>query len=89
MSNYFNHKVIWITGASSGIGEALVKELCRNSNAKIILSSRKEGQLHSVAEKACLSRDRYAVIPLDLKNYKEMPSIAAKSKRKNLEGLIF
>lgn len=78
MSSYFDHKVIWITGASSGIGEALVKNLAKNSNARVILSSRKEDQLHSVAEKAGLSTDRYAVIPLDLKNYKNMPDIAKK-----------
>ncbi|GEJ44468.1 SDR family oxidoreductase [Chryseobacterium sp. ON_d1] len=79
MSSYFDHKVIWITGASSGIGEALVKNLAKNSNARVILSSRKEDQLHSVAEKAGLSTDRYAVIPLDLKNYKNMPDIAKKA----------
>lgn len=79
MSSYFDEKVIWITGASSGIGEALVKNLAKSSNAKIILSSRKEEQLHSVAGKAGLNKDRYAVIPLDLKDYKEMPSVAAKA----------
>lgn len=79
MSSYFDHKVIWVTGASSGIGEALVTSLAKNSNAKIILSSRKEEQLHAVAEKAGLNTDRYAVIPLDLKNYKEMPAIATKA----------
>ncbi|MBE4948776.1 SDR family oxidoreductase [Chryseobacterium culicis] len=79
MSSYFDEKVIWITGASSGIGEALVKNLAKSSNAKIILSSRKEEQLHSVAGKAGLSKDRYAVIPLDLKDYKEMHSVAAKA----------
>ncbi|WP_426479940.1 SDR family oxidoreductase [Chryseobacterium sp. CBSDS_008] len=79
MSRYFDHKVIWVTGASSGIGEALVKNLAKNSNAKIILSSRKEKQLHWVAEKSGLNADRYAVIPLDLKDYKEMPGIALKA----------
>ncbi|WP_419488919.1 SDR family oxidoreductase [Chryseobacterium bernardetii] len=79
MSNYYNDKVIWITGASSGIGEALVKELVQKSNAKVILSSRNGQQLYEVAESAGLTVSRYAVIPLDLKNYKEMPEIAAKA----------
>lgn len=79
MNNYYNNKVVWITGASSGIGEALVKELVENSNAKVILSSRNEEQLYEVAESAGLSVNRYTVIPLDLKNYKEMPEIAAKA----------
>lgn len=82
MSNYFNHKIIWITGASSGIGEALVKELAIHSTSKIILSSRKEEQLYTVAEKAGLTPDRYAVLPLDLEHYKDMPDIAAKAIEK-------
>lgn len=77
MNNYYNDKVVWITGASSGIGEALVRELVKNSNAKIILSSRNEEQLYEVAESAGLTVNQYVVIPLDLKNYKEMPDIAA------------
>lgn len=82
MNNYFNDKVIWVTGASSGIGEALVKELTVHSNARIILSSRKEEQLYKVAQKVGLSPGRYAVLPLDLVNYKNMPDIAAKALEK-------
>ncbi|MGU3375786.1 SDR family oxidoreductase [Chryseobacterium sp. M5A1_1a] len=77
MSNYYNDKVVWITGASSGIGEALVKELAKTSNAKIILSSRKEEQLYEIAENTGLTVNQYAVIPLDLKNYKDMSDIAS------------
>ncbi|MGG7438051.1 SDR family oxidoreductase [Chryseobacterium arthrosphaerae] len=82
MSHYFNDKVIWITGASSGIGEALVKELASKSTAKIILSSRKKEQLFTVAEKAGLPGNRFAVLPLDLADYKNMPDIAAKATEK-------
>ncbi|MCQ9639712.1 SDR family oxidoreductase [Chryseobacterium sp. WG14] len=82
MSTYFDNKVIWITGASSGIGEALTKELTVNTNAKIILSSRKEEQLYAVAENAGLPHSRYAVLPLDLANYKDMPDIAGKAIEK-------
>lgn len=82
MSHYFNHKIIWITGASSGIGEALVKELSANTTSNIILSSRKEEQLYTVAEKAGLAPDRYAILPLDLEDYKAMPDIAAKAMEK-------
>ncbi|HFK5554673.1 TPA: SDR family oxidoreductase [Elizabethkingia anophelis] len=76
MNAYFNNKVIWITGASSGIGEALVKELAVKSNAKIILSSRREDQLYAIAQNAGLDKERYAVIPVDLQNYTAMPTIA-------------
>ncbi|MFZ4928589.1 SDR family oxidoreductase [Chryseobacterium sp. Mn2064] len=82
MKHYFNNKVIWITGASSGIGEALVKNLALNTNAHIILSSRKEELLHAVAEKAGLPANRYAVIPLDLMDYKNMPDVVSKAIEK-------
>jgi len=41
---HFENKVIWITGASSGIGRALVKELS-NIDCKIFISSRSEEKL--------------------------------------------
>src|SRR5882724_5284409 len=45
---YLSNKVIWITGASSGIGEALVYELARNKGVKLILSSRRKEELERV-----------------------------------------
>jgi dehydrogenase/reductase SDR family protein 7B len=62
---YFSKKVIWITGASSGIGGALVFELAKQG-AKIILSARNESALHAVAQKANLTPENYLVIPFDL-----------------------
>ncbi|OPC05024.1 short-chain dehydrogenase [Elizabethkingia ursingii] len=79
MNAYFNNKVIWITGASSGIGEALVRELAIKSNAKIILSSRREEQLYAIAQKAGLDKDRYPVISIDLEKYADMPVAATKA----------
>ena len=43
-------KVIWITGASSGIGEALTYELAKRG-ARLILSSRRKGELEKVKGK--------------------------------------
>ena len=40
-------KVIWITGASSGIGEQLVYQLVEMNN-KIIISARRESELERV-----------------------------------------
>jgi dehydrogenase/reductase SDR family protein 7B len=65
MSSFFSGKVVWITGASSGIGEALVNELSMK-NAKIVLSARNENVLKQVAEKAKLDPENYLVIPFDL-----------------------
>ena len=43
-------KVVWITGASSGIGEALAYTLA-GLGAKLILSARRETELMKVLEK--------------------------------------
>lgn len=82
MNTYFDNKVVWITGASSGIGEALVNQLAAKSSAKIILSSRNKNQLYAVAEKAGLDANRFVVLPLDLENYKNMPDMAAEAIEK-------
>ena len=44
---FFKDKVVWVTGASSGIGEELCKQLSR-LGAKVILSARSEDKLRSV-----------------------------------------
>jgi NADP-dependent 3-hydroxy acid dehydrogenase YdfG len=54
------NKVIWITGASSGIGEALVYE-CAKQNAKIILSARRESELVRVSKAANLSASDFLI----------------------------
>ena len=45
---YFKQKRIWITGASSGIGEALCKALAAQG-AHLIISARNERELQRVA----------------------------------------
>ncbi|HEX7413717.1 MAG TPA: SDR family oxidoreductase [Bacteroidia bacterium] len=62
---FFLGKVVWITGASSGIGEALVFELAKQG-AQLILSSRNENTLQAVAQKANLVNENYLCIPFDL-----------------------
>ena len=56
--------------------ESIGKGTCSKSNAKIILSSRREDQLYTIAQNAGLDKERYAVIPVDLQNYTAMPTIA-------------
>ena len=60
----FQNKVIWITGASSGIGRALALELS-NLDALLILSARNEAALESVKKK-CKNPSNVTVLPLDL-----------------------
>ncbi|WP_259065691.1 SDR family NAD(P)-dependent oxidoreductase [Mucilaginibacter sp. X4EP1] len=64
MDKYFNNKIIWITGASSGIGEALAWELSRRG-AKLILSSRRIAELERVKNN-CAHPDNVHILPLDL-----------------------
>lgn len=64
MDNYFNNKVIWITGASSGIGEALAYALSA-CGAKLILSSRRMDELERVKQ-ACAAPAQVQLLPLDL-----------------------
>src|ERR1043165_4989184 len=61
---YFQNKVIWITGASSGIGEALTHALS-SAGALIIISSRKEAELGRVRNESA-HPDKIKIIPLDL-----------------------
>lgn len=73
----FNNKVIWITGASSGIGKAVALELSKY-NCKLILSSRRTTVLNDV-KKECLQPKNVEVLPLDLADYQTMPTIITKA----------
>jgi short-subunit dehydrogenase len=64
------NKTIWITGASSGIGEALALELS-NYKVKLILSARNEKQLGRV-KSLCQNPENIKVLPMDLANWKDL-----------------
>jgi short-subunit dehydrogenase len=57
----FHNKVVWITGASSGIGEALAYAFAAEG-AQLVLSARREEELNRVA-KAC---GNAYVLPFDM-----------------------
>ncbi len=59
------NQIVWVTGATSGIGEALVHALAKEG-AKIILSARRVEELERVARESNLSADTYLILPLDL-----------------------
>ncbi len=60
----FEDKVIWITGASSGIGEALAHSLNRRK-ANVVISSRRPGVLEEVKAN-CRYPSNVLILPLDL-----------------------
>jgi short-subunit dehydrogenase len=63
----FKNKIIWITGASSGIGKSLAIELS-NQGAKLILSSRNIIALEKVRS-MCKNTDNVKIITLDLEKH--------------------
>lgn len=67
-----NHPVIWITGASSGIGEAAARKFSAEGYA-LVISSRNEKELNRVAE-SCTNPDLVRVLPLDLSDSDSMES---------------
>ena len=60
----FAGQVVWITGASSGIGEALARGFAQ-AGARLVLSSRREIELERV-RRTCARPDEHLVLPLDL-----------------------
>ncbi len=65
--------VIWITGASSGIGEASAKKFSQEGY-RVIISARKEGELTRVKSECAHPAD-VLVLPLDLT---DIPSFQSK-----------
>jgi dehydrogenase/reductase SDR family member 7B len=59
----FSGQVVWITGASSGIGEALAADFARGG-AKLVLSARRQDELERVAAKC--GGAEVLVLPMDL-----------------------
>lgn len=66
----FKDKVVWITGASSGIGESLAYAFSRQG-ARLVISARRKVELERV-KSACLNPAKVAVLPLDLKDVSSM-----------------
>ncbi len=79
--NEFKDKVIWITGASSGIGEALVLQFA-GLGARLILSSRREEELKRVAVLTKLPDLDLMILPFDLSDTTHASGLAAQIMNK-------
>lgn len=66
----FEGKVVWVTGASSGIGRAVARHLLE-SGAWVILSGRRVAELEEVAG----ATDRALVLPFDTTDYAALPEV--------------
>jgi short-subunit dehydrogenase len=75
MANFFKNKRVWITGASSGIGEALSMAFAEQG-AHLILSARNEVEINRVSA-ACLNAGASSVLVqrLDLEQHDSIPLI--------------
>ena len=65
-----NGKTVWITGASSGIGEELAYLLAAK-NCKLILSARRKELLEKVRDN-CVNKENVHILPLDVTEFEKM-----------------
>jgi short-subunit dehydrogenase len=65
MKDFFANKTVWITGASSGIGEALVNAFTKGGS-RVIASSNDEAGLKKVADSCSAMKGSITNVPFDL-----------------------
>jgi len=67
----FASRVVWITGASSGIGEALARAMLAQG-AEVILSGRRADALQALA---AVAPERTLVLPFETTEYDRLPAL--------------
>ena len=67
----FASRVVWITGASSGIGEALARAMLAQG-AEVILSGRRADALQALA---AVAPERTLVLPFEATDYDRLPAL--------------
>ena len=77
-------KVVWITGASSGLGQALAK-VCAAQGASVVLTARREQALEQVRQ-SLVAPERHLVVTADISN--EMQVLQAHAKVMAEKGRI-
>jgi short-subunit dehydrogenase len=74
-------KTVWITGASSGIGEALAYEFA-GKGYNLVLSARRKEVLEQVATRCTTSGNSVEIVPLDLTDIDSFPNIVSDVRKK-------
>jgi len=83
----FQGKTILITGASSGIGEELAKQMSRKGAKKIIIAARRMEELERV-KKTCSNPSIIQCVKLDLNKPRECLDLQNQLKLSDLDILI-
>lgn len=73
-----NNKTIWITGASSGIGEASAYQFAKEK-ARLILTSTREDKLTEVQQKCIRLGAQCQVLPYDLSDLENIDKLTDKA----------
>lgn len=71
--NDYHDQLIWITGASSGIGECLAKAFSRRG-ARLVLTARRMDELTRVRSE-CANPEKVWIFPLDMTQHDRMPEL--------------
>lgn len=74
--SYYSGKIVWVTGASSGIGEQLVYGLSKEG-AHVIISARREAELERV-QKGCNSPGAVDIVVFDQSEETSVKAAASK-----------
>lgn len=72
MKQSYQNKVVWITGASSGIGEALALAFAK-AGALLVLTARNEQKLNALKIKCDAIHGNAMVLPVDLSQLEFLP----------------
>jgi short-subunit dehydrogenase len=65
MNTFFKDKVVIVTGASSGIGEAIAREFARNGS-KVVLAARSESKLSEIAKEMIVENCNVIFVKTDV-----------------------
>jgi NADP-dependent 3-hydroxy acid dehydrogenase YdfG len=66
----FKNKVVWITGASSGIGEAIAMAFAQQG-ARLVLTARREEELIRVGKLTGLPETSILILPMDVTDFEK------------------
>ena len=75
----YKEKLVWITGASSGIGKAVAIEFAK-VGARLVLSSPEKEELEKVKQECLTYCKDCLVLPLDLTRQEEFPGLVEQVK---------